>query len=162
MGRIFYVNGETLVSYGGQQLGLAPDPIRVKITPKYLDIQVDSWGAGNVPPEVQNMLAEAHITMTLVNFDPSVLQTATANMMAGSAGTFARAGTFMSSFMQPLKLTSPVGGIPYTFPNTYLMQGYEWPLGVERSLVVCTFRALALPAGGDPQFAAGSVLWTYS
>jgi hypothetical protein len=162
MARSYFVNGETLVTINGSELGLASDPVTVTLDSKYLDIKVNSFG--DVPPEVQFMLTEAQIHMTLVNFDRTVLDTALALSQGGTStvGQMVSAGTLMganSNFFS-LRLQSPVAVKPWTFGHAYMVDAFDFPLGVERSLVTCTFRAL--PYVADPKTAAGAVLWTYT
>lgn len=160
MARDYFINGETMVSVNGAQLGLSEGPVVVSLNLHHLDIKVNSFG--DVPPECQFMLAEANVRMTLVHVDRGVLDTAIASSMGGaSIGQMPRAGTRMSGNYISLSISSPVGSKPWTFPSAFMTQSpMEFPLGAERSLIVCTFRAI--PHVADPATAAGAVLWTYS
>lgn len=177
MARDFYVNGECLVLVKGRtdssisslsQLGLAADPVRVTPVFRHQDINVDAWG--QAPADVQWMLAEMMVSMTMIHFDRTVLNTCIALSMGGgqpAVGQMARAGTRLGGgvtrFMPGnnyigLQLTSPVGGIPWQFFFTYLMDPpVEFPLGTEKSLLPLRWRVIpyplpstSLPAGSDP------------
>lgn len=166
----YTVNGETQISYDGNVLGLAESPVQVVITPKYKDIIVDAWGP-SVPPEVQYFLAEARISFTLVYFDNVVVNSIWTNMMGGALpngtiGQTSRAGTLMSPYMKTLSLSSPVLGRPWTFNNVYAETSGTYPLGTEKTLLSMSFRALPIPATGNPYGggtgAQGTVLWSFS
>lgn len=168
MARDIYINGEVLVRARGgavgaavANLGLCSDS--VVVTPKFnhLDIQVDAWGGKNGPPmDVQWMLAEAQITMTLVHLDAAVLDACLRSSMGGAAtaGRMVRAGTRLrgnntiastANNLIELYLTAPIAGggaLPWYFPTVYMTgPPVQWPIGVERSLVQATFRAIPVP-----------------
>lgn len=198
MARDLLINGEVLVLVKGspssalgtavRELGLCSDSIRLTPTFKHLDVPLDAWGGANgVAPEVQAMLAEFQITMDLIHFDVDTLKdclsAALGSTQTTTHGVMARAGTRLGGGIDKdvaggsgqvhhyvqLQLSSPVGGLPWYFPYTYLTgTPVEIPIGVERSIVRSTFRAIpyAGGAGGttaDPynsqNFASGKVLW---
>ncbi len=182
MSRTFYISGESLVSVKGAvntpigtltQLGLSDTQITVTLDSKYLDIPVNAWG--QVPPEVQYMLSEAQIDMTLINFDPNVLETCVQLSMGGAAavGQTARAGTLMGGGVPrfaagnnyiSLNIYSPVAQRPWRFYTTYLSRPpFTWPLGTERSIVRLNWRAMLFTV--DPWNnglgAAGAILYDH-
>jgi hypothetical protein len=135
------------------QLGLADSPITITPTFKFKDVNVDAWGMA--PAEVQWMLAEAAISMRLINFDRAVLDACVALSMGGgqpSVGQMARAGTLMGGnvpLFSPgnnyitLNILSPVDGKPWRFFTSYLAERpMEYPLGTEKSIVQLTWRAI--------------------
>ena len=171
MARAFYVNGETMVSVKGNanaggglianlaQLGLSDGPIRVRPKYNHKDIQVDAWGMA--PPEVQWMMGELTISMTLVHFDMPILRACMAEAACGGAnvdGTFGRAGALMGNNLARFALTnhyiglnllSPVGGLPYRFFFAYLADTpVETPLGTEKSIMTLNWRVI--PYTQDP------------
>jgi len=170
-GRGFWINGETMVSVnvgggGLATLGLAEGPISV--TPKFnhLDIKVDAYGY--VPPNIQIMLGECIVSFSLVHFDRTVLESCLGAAMGGTDGVMPRAGTLMGmdlngnggNFFTSLNLSSPVGQRPWRFPYSYMADNpVEYPLGAERSVVMCRFRAI--PYAADPATAAGQILWDH-
>ena len=182
MARAFYVAGEVLVkvrnaAIGTQELGLSDSSIVITPTFKSMDIAVDTWGSTKgPPPEIQSFLAEASVSMTLVHFDQSVLNSCIAQSMAAStAGTLSHAGTLMGgnaalqasgNYYIQLGLSAPIGGQPWTFFACKLEGNYSYPVGTERSVVRLNWRVIPYPPGGDPwnggQGANGVVLWNYS
>ena len=167
MARDIFLNGESLVTVRGsssslissvQELGLAVGPIR--ITPNYMHqpINVDAWG--QAPMDMQFMLETANISMTLVHFDRTILASCLAESKGGALteGQLTRAGTRLGSnntlysagcHFISLGITSPVGGLPWRFFTTFMTgPPMEFPLGVERALVVTNW--LAIPGVGDP------------
>ena len=151
-----------MITANGTELGLAVGQVSITINPRFLDINVSTFGP-EVPPEIQSMLADATINMTLVNFDVTVLNACiTRSMNASAAGIMSAAGALMggNSLFTSLRIASPVGQLPWTFPSAVLVGSPQWPLGNERSLVVCNWRAI--PYLADPATAAGAVLYTNS
>lgn len=167
MSRVVYVNGETMVYVKGNtaspianisELGLAESPIRVTLDSRYLDVQVDAWG-GEIPIDVQNRLSAINVSMSLVHFDPAVLEACVEESMGASTfGVLARAGNLMGgnaprfnplNHYIGLNLASPVGLRPWRFYFAYLVgPPMDWPLGTERSVVTLNWRAV--PYTQDP------------
>jgi hypothetical protein len=167
MSRSFTVPGECLIQVKGPsgsaiagitQLALAEDQVRVTIVPKYRDIACDAWGAGNVPPDVQTMLAEVQIQTNLVHFDQAVLSECQRLSMGGpgAEGQTARAGTLMGNGLPRfsegnsyigLNLSSPVQNFPWRFLYCYITSP-QWPMGVEAAVVPVTWRCV--PYTVDP------------
>lgn len=156
----YYVNGNTLVTADGSELGLSEGSVTIAIQPKHLDIKVSTFA--DVPPELQAMLAEATISMVLVYFDPAIVETVLRkSMAAGTLGQMPVAGTLMGAngFFTSLQISSPTGGRPWTFPGAFLTGNpVSWPLGNERTLLQMNFRAI--PYSSDPHTAAGAVLFS--
>lgn len=167
MARDFQINGECLVTVKGaagsgiatlQELGLAADPITVTPVFKHKDINVDAWG--EAPAEVQWMLAEVFINMTLIHFDQSILDICIRESMAGAAaiGQMKRAGARMgnntarfnaSNHYVGLNLSSPVQGKPWRFFFTYMPSSpLVVPLGVEKKIIQVGWRCI--PYTQDP------------
>lgn len=184
MVRDYQINGESMVSVKGPagsaissltQLGLADSPIQISMNFVHEDIPVDAWGR-RVPPETQFMLAECDVRMTLIHYDPGVLDECLRLSMAGapSVGQLPRAGTRMGGG-QPrfasgnnfigLNILSPVAMKPWRFFFSYLAQTpMTYPLGTERSIVSLNWRVI--PYTQDPwndgSGAQGTTLWDYS
>jgi len=168
MARDFFINGESLVLVLGapatgigtlQQLGLAVGDVTITPNFKHLDINVDAWG--EAPADVQWMLADVTIAMTLVHFDRTVLDTVLALSMGGgqsAVGQMARAGRRLGSNTASLvngnsyirlNIASPIGQKPWRFFSSYLQgPGMEMPLGTKRSLMQLNWRAV--PFTTDP------------
>lgn len=182
MVRDFFITGECLVlvksrsdsSIGSlTQLGLSPE--RIAVTPifKHKDINVDAWGEAAV--DVQWMLAEARVRMTLVHYDRSVIDECMRLSMGfpTAVGQLARAGTRLGGGLARfavgnnyigLNLTAPIGNKPWRFYYAYLMGQPEFPLGVEKSVVTLDWRVLPYttdPWGGGTG-AQNYVLWDYA
>lgn len=179
MTRDFCINGETLVKvkFGAhvsgvklRELGLAAEEVRV--IPKFYhsDIRVDDFGP-NVPPEVLWMLAEVRISMTLINYDPNVLDVCISESMGGvsplrDAGTLAPAGTLMGGgglifgsgyHFISLNLLSPQLGNPWRFRASYLADlPVQIPLGTKTTLADCQWRAIPY----QPLITKGTALTT--
>lgn len=152
------------------ELGLTDSPVTISVQINHLDIAVDAFGGqGGAPPELQCMLGEASINMTLVHFDPDVLNSCLALSYGGAGtGTMPAAGTRMGAnaavgaapnkFIS-LTLSSPVEARPWNFPAAFLTnQPMQFPIGAERSVVSLTWRAI--PYTIDPITSAGVVLFT--
>lgn len=179
MARGFVINGETMVAvkssnFAFTNLGLAEGPVTMTFDFRHKDVSLDAWG-GEIPNDVQFKLAAVNINMTLIHYDPAVLDACIANSMGGAAtvGTVGRAGTLLGgngiarfatgNYYIGLNLASPVLGKPYCFLYAYLtQQPVSIPLGTEKSLVTCNWRAI--PYFTDPwnngAGAAGVPLWT--
>jgi hypothetical protein len=178
------INGETTVQVIGaagsaiatlQELGLTEDQIRITPRWRHRDMNVDDFGT-EIPPDVMWMLADCLIRMTLVYVDRAILNAVLKESMCGGAalGSLKAAGTPMGggealksteNHYIELRLTpaAPVIGRQWTFPATYLAeQPYEEPLGVERSLVKLTFRAIPFVpfSAGAELLSTGATLWT--
>ena len=169
MARQYVINGETLVSvwildpttqnptiHVMAELGLAEK--NVTITPKYYhkDINVDDFGP-NVPADVLAMIAECQITMTLVNFDTTVLDKCLSESIGGgTAGTMPGAGIPMGGGLPltnknnhyiGLYLASPILEQPWYFPSSYMPNPpMEFPIGTEKTLAKLTWRAIPYKA----------------
>jgi hypothetical protein len=177
MARDFEIQGESLVYVKGNtasaipimtQLALSPDAIRVSPVVHHEDCNVDAWG--RAPADVQWMLAEARISMTVVHFDPAVLQECVRLSMGGAVGTtlgfgsMARAGTRLGNnaprFGQNLttgaynnyiglNISAPINNLPWRFFYAYLMDPpFDWPLGTRRSITTLNWRVV--PYTQDP------------
>lgn len=172
MSRDFYINGEALVLVKGMtgtgiatlsELGLAED--RIQVSPRFYheDIKVNAWG--DVPPDVQWKNAEVFVTMSLVHFDPAILDICVRESMAGAdstgtggAGLTQRAGLRMGGGVARfatgnhyigLNIRAPQNGRNWRFRFAYLTNNpISYPLGVERSVVPLTWRAI--PYTQDP------------
>lgn len=186
MARDFQINGETMVYVKGAantaianltELGLAVDQVRITPNFRHLDIKVDAWGGSDGPPaDVQWMLMDVMIQMTLVHFDYDVLEHCLQLSAGGPNAAFhtmtragARLGNNFARFEAGnryigLNLASPQGQRPWRFYFAYLAsQPVTIPLGVERSLVPVTWRAI--PYTQDPWGAGlgaeGNVIWDH-
>ena len=167
MSRDYHINGETLVQVKGRtdsaigslsELGLADSPVVVSPTFFHSDINVDAWG--DAAAEVQVMLAEIRVTMSLIHFDRTVLEECVrlSQGYPSAEGRLARAGTRLggnnarfaagNNFVG-LNLTSPIEGRPWRFYFAYLINPpFSWPVGTEKSSVSVTWRVI--PYTQDP------------
>ena len=168
MSRDIFINGESMVTVKSRsdsaigslsQLGLADSPIVV--TPNFVtdDIIVDAWGP-TIPMDVQTFLQDCTIRMTLVHFDPAVLEVCEMLSAGGASavGSTVRAGTRMGGGVARfaagnnfigLNIASPVAGRPYRFYYAMLSgPSVSWPLGTKRSIVQLNWRAI--PFTVDP------------
>jgi hypothetical protein len=112
MARDFQIGGPTLVKVtGGQhmsghaicnpsELGLTTESVTVEPRFRYRDVGVDDFGP-EVPAEVQWMLSDALIRMTLVHHDWNVLDICMIESMAGGGVAFNDGG---------VNLRNPAGG----------------------------------------------------
>jgi hypothetical protein len=170
MARDYQINGQCLATVSnGSELGLTEAPVSMSFNFTHDEIQVNAWG-GRIPPALQFMLSSVDIRLSLIHFDRAVLEEAMRISMgsAPAIGQMPTAGQVMkqpSDFVQ-LTLTSPVLGVPWNFPATYIVgTPVEWPIGAEKSVIQVSFRALPIPAGGDPYQGGvgskGTVVWTH-
>ena len=184
MARQYQVAGEGLVQVKNAaialaQLGLTDSSITIHFNFHHFDIHVDAWGGvQGPPPEIQLMLADVTISMSLVHFDAAVLNSCISESMGGAAtvGTVQRAGSRMGNdvalqaannrFIQ-LGISAPISGAPWRFFAAYLTNNpLIFPVGAERSVAVCNWRAIPYPPGGDPynsgSGAGGVAIWDRS
>ena len=194
MGRNLVINGEamTWVKFGkhigitnsvpgvsGSQvlfeLGLASEEIRV--TPKYnhMDLPADDYGR-ETSPETLWMGAECNVQMTLVHYDPYVLDAIMNESMGGfelgeDPGVLAPIGRPMGANVpmyssgnhyMSLNILSPVQDMPYRFRTGYLTgPPVEIPLGTSRTLAKLNWRFIpyARPNASGEVYSSGVVLW---
>lgn len=139
--------------------------VTVKVNPRYLDIDIDGWSPG-VTHDRQIFPFDAMVTMSLVHFDATVLSNAMKNsVLSATEGTEVTGGTLLGAGggLKTLSLSSPgPAATTWQFNAVYLREGYEFPLGAERSVVRITFHAV--PYTSDPynagQGAGGVVVYT--
>lgn len=171
MSRDYFINGECMVYVKGNssssistltELGLSMDQVQIKPNFRHKPIKVDNWW--ECEPEVQVQMQNVMISMTLVHFDPAVLDVVIQESMGGVAapGVMPRAGTRLGNGLARfavgggkanhfigLNLTSPVASKPWRFYHCYLADSpYNYPIGVERSPVTLNFKAI--PYAPDP------------
>lgn len=132
MSRGFWIPGEGMVSVKGgahmsgvpigqlSQLGLANGPVQVTPTLFTQDVKCDDMGP-QAAAEVVQYLAEVQIDMTLINFDPVVLDVCVDEALAGG-GVFANPGSsqnFLAGIMPP-------AGTPLGNGRNLLSSGNHW------------------------------------
>lgn len=158
MARDYNINGPVLVTVTnnvigtGIELGVCSSQVIVSPTFYHKELYSDDFG-NMVPPEHLWMGADAIIEMSLVHYDDQVLYQCLAQSMGGSkinslagfgkpmGGGQAR-GAAGNHYIK-LTLASPDLGQPWVFPSAFLYQRpMMLPLGVERSLVTLTWRAV--------------------
>lgn len=160
MARAIHINGESLVAVRGpagslianaQQLGLSDSSIRVIINTINDDIKIDAWG--RAPTDIQRMNTTANVSMSLVDFDRAILAECVRLAMGGTTfGQVGRAGVRLgggnalnaagNNFIT-LVIYSPQDSFPWRFYASYLVgPPVEYPLGVERSVVVLNWRVI--------------------
>lgn len=173
MARDYRISGECLVLVKGMgalitldpfqpadkakrwELGLARGPVTITPSFKHADIKVDDFGP-DVPADVMVNLADCIIDMTLVHYDHDVLNACIAESLGGAAnfaeGVMVGAGVLLGGMNPPLttgchfislNLTSPVLGMPWHFPTTYLHERpLVLPLGTKRTFADVRWRAI--------------------
>lgn len=192
MSRSYYLNGQCLVRVRGmtgtsiaiggdaitiKELGLTDGQGKVTITPNYRhkDYRYDDFGP-EIPPDVMWMLTDVEIIMTLVHFDASILSACISESAGGGtegkmqgAGQPMGAGKAMyaeGNHYITLYLGSPgTADNPWRFKSCYLYRRpVVWPLGAERSLVQCYWRAIPyipIPTGITEMQSKGVVVWDH-
>lgn len=192
MAREYMVFGECMVKVRGPagsiieeitELGLASESIR--LTPRYnhLDILTDDFGP-NVPVEVLSHLADANLQMTLVHYDPQILDYCMYLAMGGRGpisstndwdGSLSPAAVplglgaplhdeinnYVSVYLVPASYTTTV---PYRFPACYLdAKPLEIPFGTERTLVKLNWRVIPYQefTTGEITSEQGHRLWSH-
>lgn len=181
MSRDFQINGESLVKVKGMtgtaigslsELGLSPGPINVTFDFRHRDINVDAWG-GEIPADVQGMLAAVNINMPLIHIDYDILNACMRESMCGSSatGTLVRAGTRMGgnaarfaagNHYIGVNILSPIIARPYRFLFSYLTgPPVVIPLGTEKSVFQLNWRVIPYTQDpwGNGSGATGQVLW---
>lgn len=181
-GRDFSINGESLVQtkFGAHldasisnipssvtnlsNLGLAEGPIQISPRFFHRDVHADDFGI-DAPAEVHWRLADVNIRMTLVHYDPTILDYCTSESMGGTiplngggwnyAGIFDPCGkpmggngVYLASGYHYISLTvlSPIEAFPWHFPAAYLAERpFILPLGTEASKVELNWRAIGWP-----------------
>lgn len=169
MATAIFVNGPTLVQVNGTELGLSDSAIQITLQTSQQDVIVDAWGGQFGVNDVQQLFAEASIRMTLVHYDRAFLDTVIQlSFGAAAVGQIPRPGTLMGSSgsFQSLRLTSPTGGKPWTFPTAWITETpFSVNLGVEKSIVTLNWRAIPTfdsSPYNDGSGSASAVLWTYT
>lgn len=187
MARGYKINGEAMVSVKGmagtsieevQQLGLSEGVIQITPNFSHAGVRTDDFGT-TVPAEMQWMLTDTIISMTLVHYDQSIMETCWREAMAGSLvdGVLIGAGTPMGGGVPvfedgnhyvSLNIASPQGNYPWNFPTCYLAdQPFVMPLGTERTAVQLRWRAIPYVPTTDAEDAvqeiqsAGAIIWTH-
>ena len=152
MARMFHTNAETLVKVRGSvgasyikdlsELGLTSDAIRISINSVHEDVKPDDFGGR--PAELMYALADATIDMTLIHYDPVILDECLRLSMGGAPaiGQNPRAGTTMGGNVARfvpgnnyigLNIASPVALKPYRFYYAFLAgRPHSIPLGTEK------------------------------
>jgi hypothetical protein len=181
MARQFVWNGETLVEVRGgvhmsgaaigvmSELGLATENIRIEPQINFKNVNVNDFGP-DVPADVLSMLSSVKISMTLIHYDPEILDICIGESMGNSipnlvensavdggfvqyvGGTLAGAGTPLGGLKRifesgwhyiSLNLSSQVLEQPWTFPKCYLNQmPVKIPIGNDLSKVEMEWTAL--------------------
>lgn len=175
MPRDFVINGECLVSVKGgrhttdredgkgpiaivSELGLSSEEISVSPRYYYQDWYVDDFGS-HVPAEVQWKLADVTVGMTLIHYDPVVLDICLDEAMGGGSAPIGEAGDVLAPCGLPLgnglplfssgchyvslNLTSQVLGKNWRFPASYLLgPPLRIPLSTKATAVVLEWRAI--------------------
>ncbi len=170
------------------QVGLASDSIRITPTFRHTNVPSADFGPA-VPPEVMFNLAHVDISMGLIFWDNQVVDLCMAEAMGGlgagfGAGKMQPAGQMLgrgrpllasgNSFIS-MVLLSPVLGIPWRFPASYLTAPpLEIPLGTKASLIQLNWRAIPYASpllsggnftSGNPRgkdvLSSGVVLWDH-
>lgn len=179
----FQTFGEALVKVDisgiTNELGYCYEPIKIQPSFAYKDMLSDDFPT--VPSNRLWMLAETKITMTLVYYNPDILQDCILAAMGGgtdgggilqmaAAGTPMGIGSVGDENNALVALTiSSVNGLeePYMFPACHLIERpVEIPVGVERSLVQLVWSSLPYngnyPGTATDLSSALSVLWRRS
>jgi hypothetical protein len=181
MTRQFVLNGETIAEVRGgvhmsgaaigvmSELGLSVGQVTIEPQINFKSVYVNDFGP-DVPPDVLTMLSSVKISMTLIHYDPEVLDICIGESMGNSipnlvensdaeggfvqyvGGTLAGAGTPLGGLKRifdsgwhyiSLNLSSQVLGQPWTFPKCYLnRQPVKIPIGTELSQVYMEWTAL--------------------
>lgn len=192
MARSFQIPGECMVSVKGMvgsqiaslsELGLSPDQINVTLNTYHDDVKVNAWGGGYVPADEQTFIASADISMTLVNFDNTILEECFRLGMAAPAfGVAGRTGALMGNgfarfaagnFYIGLNISAPVNGLPYCFLYTRMTDRTVLPFGTQRQIVQCNWRAIpytndpwgggtAQPGTSPGTGTLGAVIWSHT
>ena len=137
----------------------APAARRVtNCTPYYEDVLLDTFGS-RIPGDVQSMLADARIDLSLIYFDSTVLQTAL--KVGGAAyGTMPAAGTLMGA-STALKTLATGGSNGFTFTsNTMFVAGGPIKKGTRATRARLSFRAIPYDASKLATSTSGAVLFT--
>lgn len=170
MGRRFVVPGATMVRVKGG--GHLPPPLHqhaanlgltsesISITPRFVhqDLPVDDFGP-TIPPEVMAMMADCTINMTLVHYDPDLLNICVQEANGGGNGVYTNDGSLApggrllgnnrpmyasgNHYMAVSLVSVSVLEQRWRFKSCYLnAQPLEIPVGTERTLVKLSWRAI--------------------
>jgi hypothetical protein len=171
MTRAYYVNGETMTLVKGRsdstineltELGMSQESISITIQSERRPIIVDAYGGK--PPESQFFGAMAAVSMSLVNFDPDILEFCLTESWGSSPGVgqlghagallgnglarFAPGGVNGNHFIG-LNIQSALGTQPWRFLYAYLADNpIDWPIGAEKSIVRTSWESI--PYSPDP------------
>lgn len=147
------------------ELGLTSEQILISYVSHHRDLLTDDFGP-QVPAEILVQLAECRIQMTLIHYDPYVLQACLSESMGGAYDTQVYLG---DSYLMPrpemmfaanrplgggvpvlrngchyieLYITSPYLATPWMFPTSYIIHETKIPLGTETSKVDLIWRSI--------------------
>lgn len=163
-GVLYQVNGPAVVyvsasKLGGQNLALGIARERIKIRINHYDEPIKADNAGpRLPADVQYMGKDAHINMTLSEFDPAVLDSIE-QLSAGAPGQLGPIGMPMGAGGLTFSLKIPSNYKPWTFPNCVLRPRGD-AIGTEYTLLDLEFYAFALV--GNALSALGTPLFVNS
>lgn len=161
MTRQFYVFGQFMVYVKGgrglfteyEELGLVSESVIVRPRYQFKEMFVDDFGP-SVPVDVQPLMMDCQVQMTLVHFDVDVLKKCMRATTGGAGdGTTAAAGKpigggssilstrngYITLYLHP----SVQAESSWRFFNAYLENNpMEYPLGTETSYVKLNWRAI--------------------
>lgn len=196
MSREFVVFGEFIVKVSGglvggmEELGLTSEQVRINPRYNFRDILTDDFGAA--PVETRWDMADAVVSMTLVHYDPDVLNKCMGSAMGGGGldagnatdnidGFMAGAGRILgynrglgtgsNMYVTVYLIPADDGEFePYRFHACYLdTKPLMIPLGTERSLVQMSWRVIPYQkitvSGGvmvETSSQEGVTLWDHS
>jgi hypothetical protein len=191
MARGFTVYGEVMVYVTGAifdntlvELGLCTDSIQIAPRIKNREIMTDDFG-DEVPAEVMAKMTDALVTMTLIHYDEETLSDCVRQSMGGvqlgsnpdwqdgvcgptgrTMGGGVPLGYFGNRYVT-LYLMSAVDARPWRFPATYILDGYDYPVGSKASEVQLTFRAIPYISPVDENgnvveiLSDGAIVWDH-
>jgi hypothetical protein len=191
MARAYTIYGEVMVYVTGSvfdnelvELGLCTDSVQITPRIKNREVMYDDFG-DEVPAEVMAKMTDALVKMTLIHYDEGVLSNCVRQSMGGTrlgsasswedgvCGPTGRTmgggvplGYFGNRYVT-LYIRSAVGARQWRFPATYLLDGYDYPVGSKASEVQLTFRAIPyvapLDENGDVAeiLSDGAIVWDH-
>lgn len=148
---IIYEECMVMVKIGAStpvELGLTSEPIHIAERLYHHDINIDDFGP-NIPAAVLTMGGDVTIRMTLVHYDPDVMDDCIAQAKGrsdGFPGVLGAVGTPIFSRPRGLGIRLnliPLKEKPWRFFSAHLDGNpLEIPIGTERTLLAANWRAL--------------------
>ena len=131
-----------LVAWNSVSLGYTRDGVRIRIEPRWGDIQSDDFGGeGGAPADTQLLGAIATITCEFTKYDAGEVRKLTSFEKAGLAGTLPSLGTLIRQDTEFASLTLTGSIETWTFSTAFPHESHELNKGTKFTTYTLGFEA---------------------